>query len=77
MTTEQIMLLIAEIALLIAEIVIEIQIIMLKKDLLRETIVRRSGMRTIKNCFRRLWVDIRAAGIKRADKEEASENDGE
>lgn len=76
MTTEQIMLLIAEIALLIAEIVIEIQIIMLKKDMLREIIVRKSRMRTMQNCIRRLWVDIRAAGIKRADREEASENDG-
>lgn len=71
MTTEQIVLIITEVAL----ILVEIQIITLKKDLRREIIVRKSRMRTMQDCIRRLWVDIRAAGIERFNPEDISEND--
>lgn len=71
MTTEQIVLLITEVAL----ILIEIQIILLKRDLRREIIVRRSEKRTMKDCIRRLWVDIRAAGIERFNPEDISGNE--
>lgn len=70
MTTTEIIVLISEIAMIA---IIELQIFMLKKDLKREMIMRRSNMRVLRKHLTELWEDIRAAGIKRFKQEDINE----
>lgn len=70
MTTTEIIVLISEIAMIA---IIELQIFMLKKDLKREMIMRRSNMRVLRKHLTELWEDIRAAGIKRFKSEDINE----
>lgn len=69
----------AEMAALAAAIVmimlIEIQIIGIKRALKREIICRKSFQRITKAQIKRLWEDIRAAGIPRCSMPEENEND--
>lgn len=67
MTTAEIIALAAAVAM---AILIESQIIIIKKDLKRERILRRSFQRVAKDHIRGLWEDIRAAGIPRFKPEE-------
>lgn len=67
MTTAEIIALAAVVAI---TILIETQIIIIKKDLTRERIMRRSFQRITKDRIIGLWEDIRAAGIPRFKPEE-------
>lgn len=60
MTTVEMITLAAAVAMVI---LIEVQIIIIKKDLRREIIMRRSLQRVEKDHIRRLWEIIREAGL--------------
>lgn len=72
MTTTEIVVLVTEIVIII---LIEVQIFMIKMDLIKEGIMRKNFQRITIRHFRELWEDIRAAGIPRFKPEE-TENDG-